>query len=261
MRTFPLPRVACGFLLLGWALPLVSSGAADPIAEVGKTASEWVKTRAETVRLEKDWEQDRALLEAMVNALKERAVRLQETRDHLQAATADERAEQASLEAKLAEAKQTLLSSEQRLRALTERVLQLRPRLPPRLAEALEMSYRSLESKELSPGERMQLVMTVLNRCAQFNLDITHGEEVLTLPGEAAAKSVEVIYWGLSHGYALDRAGGRAWLGTPGPSGWRWEALPDAAPAVAELLAVKRDEADPRLIRVPAKLDAETSRP
>ncbi|MDQ5979600.1 MAG: hypothetical protein QG602_2575 [Verrucomicrobiota bacterium] len=256
MRIPHTPRLSCGLLLLGCFLPPAAFGATDPIAEVGKTASEWVKTRAETVRLEKDWEQDRVMLESTVTALKERAVRLQESRDHLLASTAEGRAELASFEAKLAEAKQALASSEQRLRALTERVQQLRPRLPPRLAEALEMSYRSLDSKELSPGERMQLVMIVLNRCAQFNLDITHGEEVLTLPGEPAAKSVEVIYWGLSHGYALDRAGAKVWLGAPGPEGWRWEPIAGAAPAVVELLAVRRDEADPRLIRVPAKLDA-----
>ncbi len=257
MRTPPINRAACGFLLLGLALPLVAPGATDPIEEVGKTASEWVKTRAETVRLEKDWEQDRVLLESTLNALRERVDRLKEKRDHLLAATADERTEQASLNAKLTDAKQTLASTEQRLLALAEKVQALRPKLPPRLAEALEMSYRSLAGKELSPGERMQLVMTVLNRCAQFNMDITHGEEVLALPGEPTARSVEVIYWGLSHGYALDRAGGKAWLGSPGPEGWRWEPLAGAAPAIADLLAVRRDEADPRLIPVPAKLKSD----
>lgn len=246
--------LVCGVLLLGWAVPATTLGGADPIEEVGKTAAEWVRTRAETVRLEKDWEQDRMLLESTLTALKERVGRLQEKRDHLLAATADERAEQGSLNTKLTDAKQTLAATDQRLLILTDRVLRLRPRLPPRLAEALEMSYRSLGGKELSPGERMQLAMTVLNRCAQFNMDITHGEEVIALPGEPAAKSVETIYWGLSHGYALDRAGGKAWLGSPGAEGWRWEPLAGAAPAVAELLAVKRDEADPRLIRVPAKL-------
>ncbi len=118
------------------------------------------------------------------------------------------------------------------------------------------MSYRSLEGKDASPSERMQLVMTVLNRCAQFNLAITHGEETLTLEGEPGPKAVDVIYWGLSHGYALDRAGNKAWLGTPGPERWQWEPLSGAAPAVAELIAIRLDEADPRLVSVPARLKA-----
>jgi hypothetical protein len=194
------------------------------------------------------------LLSATLNGLKERADRLQEKRDYLLSTTADERAEQAALSGKLTEAKEKLQVTETQLQILTGKILRLRTQLPPRLRDALEMSYRSLEGKEGSPGERMQIVMTVLNRCAQFNLSISHGEEVLPLPGESAPKSVDVIYWGLSHGYALDRAGNKAWLGRPAEEGWRWEALDAGAPAVAELIAIRRDEADPRLVVVPARL-------
>ncbi|HEX2861985.1 MAG TPA: DUF3450 family protein [Lacunisphaera sp.] len=243
-------------LVFGFMVGVAAGAASDPIREVGKTASEWVNTRAETVRIEKAWTQDRTLLQSTINGLKERASRLQDRRDHLFAATAEERAELAALNAKLGESRETLRLTEARLQVLTEKIARLRPFLPPRLSEALEMSYRSLESQTPSPGERMQLVVTVLNRCAQFNLTITHGEEVLTLPGEAGPKAVDVIYWGLSHGYALDRAAGRAWLGTPGAERWEWESLPDAAPAIAELMAIRLDEADPRLVSIPARLKA-----
>lgn len=227
---------------------------ADPLKEVGQTASEWVKARAETVRLETEWTQNRALLESTIAGLKGRADRLQDTRDHLLSTTTDERAEQAALAAKLASSQESFRLTEDRLHTLTEKVLRLRAQLPPRLSDALEMSYRSLAAPTGSPGERMQLVMTVLNRCAQFNQSVTHGEETLTLPGEPGPKSVDVIYWGLSHGYALDRAGAKTWLGTPGSDGWRWEPLADAAPAVTALLSIRRDESDPRLVNVPARL-------
>lgn len=230
--------------------------AADPIQEIGRIASEWVQIRSETVRLEQSWAQDRALISAALEGLKERATRLEEKRDHLLAATAEQRAETATLAAKLAEAKESQQAIESRLQPLAARVLQLRPQLPPRLSAALEMSYRSLAGTAGSPAERLQLVFTVLNRCAQFNLSIEHGEEVLTLPGESAPKAVDVMYWGLSHGYALDRAGGKAWLGAPGRDGWRWEALEGAVPAVSALFAIRRDEADPRLVDVPARLKA-----
>lgn len=253
------PTVRCSFLAKLLAAFVVLAGgptspAADPIEEVGKTAAAWVKTRAETVRLEKQWEQDRVLLAATLEGLKDRVGRLQEKRGQLLAETADERKERAALEAKLAEAKDSLRLTEDRLQTLSGRVLRLRPRLPPRLADALALAYRSLESPEPSPGERMQLLITVLNRCAQFNQTISHGEEVLSLPGESAPKAVEVIYWGLSHGYALDRAAGKVWLGGPASEAWRWELLDGAAPAVGELLAISRDEADPSLVSVPARL-------
>jgi hypothetical protein len=232
----------------------ITAFASDPIKEVGHTATEWVKTRAETVRLETAWTQERALLASTVNGLKERAVSLEDKRDHVLSTTAESRAEQAALATKLADSQENLRLTETRLLALTAKVVSLRSQLPPRLSDALEMSYRTLASSGASAGERMQQVMTVLNRCAQFNLTITEGDETLTLPGEPGPKSLDVIYWGLSHGYALDRAGGKAWLGTPGASGWQWEPIADAAPAVTALLAIRRDAADPQLVRVPARL-------
>lgn len=253
-HTTPL-RLACGFILMASTVS-PPARAADPIEEVGKTASEWVKTRAETSRLTTAWAADRQLLVSTTNGLKERATQLQEKRDHLLATTADDRAEQAALAAKLTESRENLRTTETRLQSLSERVIRLRPMLPPRLSEALEMSYRSLATKEASPGERMQWVTTILNRCAQFNLSITQEEEVLTLAGEPGPKSLEVIYWGLSHGYALDRAGNKAWFGAPGASGWQWEPLNGAAPAVADLIAIRHDKDTPRLITVPARLKA-----
>ncbi len=244
------------FIALAGLFSVTAFAASDPIGDVSKMASDWVKTRAETVRIENAWAQDRSLLTSTIGGLQERVARLQDRHDHLMASTAEERTEQATLGTKLTESRASLQTTETRLLALTDKVLRLRPLLPPRLADALEMSYRSLEGKDASPSERMQLVMTVLNRCAQFNVSITHGEEILTLQGEPGPKAVDVIYWGLSHGYALDRAGGKVWLGTPGPERWQWEPLPDAAATVAELMAIRLDQADPRLVSIPARLKA-----
>lgn len=244
--------IICLAVAPGWA--------ADPIQEVGKTASEWVKTRAETVRLENAWAQERTLLAGTIGGLKERVARLQDQRDHLLADTAEERAEVAAMNTKLTHSREAFQLTEARLKAMTARVLALRPQLPPRLSSALDLSYRSLAGTEASPSERMQLVMTVLNRCAQFNQAITHGEDTLELPGEPGPRSLETLYWGLSHGYALDRAGGKAWLGGPAAGRWEWTQLEGAAPAVAELMAIRQDEADPRLVTVPARLKAPATR-
>lgn len=256
-HTTPLRR-AYGLILMAGTL-ILPVRAADPIEEVGKTASEWVKTRAETSRLATAWTQDRQLLTSTTNGLKERTTQLTEKRDHLLAVTADERTEQANLAAKLTESRENLRATDARLLALTDRVLHLRPMLPPRLSEALEMSYRSLGNKEASSGERMQWVTTILNRCAQFNLSITQEEEVLTLAGEPGPKSVEVIYWGLSHAYALDRTTNKAWFGAPGASRWEWEPLAGTAPSIATLIAIRHDKDTPQLVTVPARLKAVTT--
>ena len=101
----------------------------------------------------------------------------------------------------------------------------------------------------------MQLAMTVLNRCAQFNASIEQDQETIQFEGEPTPVSVDVIYWGLSHGYALDRVRNRAWLGSPGGGRWHWEPI-DNVEAVAKLIAVRMDAADPELVAVPARVDA-----
>jgi hypothetical protein len=251
--SFPCLRLVSRFWLFGLLLtPLCADP--DPLEPGEKAAGEWIKTRLETERLENSWASEKPLLESTVNGLKERADSLDEKRDHVKAKTAKDRDDIESMQAKNKAAADDLRAVEERIQTLGRKLVDLRPSLPPRLSEALEMSYRSLGGTGLSTGERMQLTMTILNRCAQFNRMVTCGEEVLTIEGGQGSQSLEVIYWGLSHAYALDRAAGKAWYGSPGPQGWRWEPLPDATRQVARLIAIYNDKADPDFVAVPAAL-------
>ncbi len=255
MNLPPLRRIRL-FLLLS-LLVGATLGAApdvDPLAPGEKAASEWIKVRLETTRIENEWASEHPLLESTVNGLKDRAQGLEEQRDLLKAKTARDREEIGAMEGKNKAASDDLHAVETRLAALVGQLVELRPSLPPRLSEALDLSYKSLANTSKPAGERMQLAMTVLNRCALFDRTITSGEEVLSIDGESGAKSLEVIYWGLSHGYALDRAAGKAWYGSPGPHEWQWEASADAVKPVSRLIAIYNDKADPDFVSVPATM-------
>jgi hypothetical protein len=190
----------------------------------------------------------------MIDALGQRAALVEEKREHAKARTAQDRAELDTLERKNEAAAAGLRVSESKLKETDQGLLALRASLPPRLSAALELPYKSIADPSLAVGDRMQHTMTILNRCMQFNRLVTAEEEVLTLAGEPAPKSLEVIYWGLSHAYALDRAAGKAWYGAPGAQGWQWEARPAAVGEVTRLLAIAHDKADPDFIVVPAQL-------
>ena len=239
---------------LGLLCSGLQGAATDPIETIGKAAADWVRTRTETVRLESDWTSQRPILESTVSALEQRARELEDKREGLKAKTARDRDELESIETKNQATADTLKTMETRLNEMRDRLIELRPTLPPRLSAALEMPYRSITGSDLAPGERLQLTMTILNRCVQFNRMITSGDEMLTLDGEPAPRSLEVIYWGLSHGYALDRTGGKAWCGSPGPQGWHWEARPEVVRQVARLIAVYNGKADPEFVAVPVQL-------
>jgi hypothetical protein len=252
-----LPRFSTGFLRWICLCVAVSplARAADALETADKSAAEWIKLQLENSRAESDWRTQRELLTTLVNALNERASLLEEKRELAKAATAKERDELDGMRAKNLAASNDLKALEERLEALSIKLIALRPSLPPHLSDALEMSYRSLASADLPVGERMQVAMTVLNRSAQFNRQVTTGEDVLSLDGEPPQKSFEVIYWGLSHGYAMDPAAHKAWLGRPQPgAGWRWEPKPEAFDAVVKLIAVANDKADPVYVAVPAAI-------
>ena len=249
----------CRCLILPAALlALVTRGAQDndPMQPGEKAAGDWIKVRLETARMETEWQTDKPLLESTVVGLKDRAQTLEDKRALLLSETSKDREDIATMQGKNKEASEDLHAAESRLQALDEKLTGMRPYLPPRLSDALELSFRSIANPGLATGERMQLTMTMLNRCLQFNHAVTSGEEVLTIEGEDAAKSLEVIYWGLSHGYALDRKAAKAWYGSPGPKGWRWEPLAGAADQVTKLIAVYNDKADPDFIVVPATLSS-----
>ena len=253
MSVAPFRRVAPLFLLALSALARLRGAESDPVADVEKAAADWVKTRAETVRLQTEWSGQRELLESLVSGLQERAQTLETKRDYLQAKTAKAREEIGRLEAANKAAVESMTITEAALHVLDDRLLRLRPTLPPRLSEALELSYRSLAAKELTLSERMQLTTVVLNRCITFNRAITCEEEVLKLGG-ANGQLAEVIYWGLSHAYALDRTNGNTWYGAPGADGWAWEPMPNGGAQVSRLIAIQRGKAEPTFVLAPARL-------
>ncbi len=224
----------------------------DPLDKVEKEAAEWVKIRAETVRLETEWNSQREITDATARALEQRAQSSEEKRNNLKAKGAKEREELDAVAAKNELSSQALDSAQSALKQTQESVLQMRALLPPRLSAALELPYKSLANPELSPGDRMQFTMTILNRCLQFNRTITYGEEPLQIESSAEPKILEVIYWGLNRAYALDRQAKKAWLGHSDQQGWRWDEHAEAVPAVERLIAVYNDKAEPAFIEVPA---------
>ena len=243
-------RWSCVGLIAGGALIV---RAAD-IESVEKAATEWARIRSETVRLENDWQWQRQLLMSTNTALQDRVRQLQVRRDELKAKTTGDRTDLQELATKNKAADDAIASANAHLKTVAEKLIQLRATLPPRLSQALELPYRSLANPALSPGERMLYVTTILNRCAQFNKTITYSDEPVSLPGQAEQKLLNVIYWGLGQGYALDRVTGKAYIGAPHANGWAWQENDAAAGALQQVIAINQEKADPDFVVLPAQL-------
>jgi hypothetical protein len=247
-----------GFLVGGLAAgvflqPAFAEGP-DAVESLQKAASDWVKVRAETAQIESDWNSQKPFLTSMVDSLNERADAAEAKREYLLAKTSKDRGELAGLEASSTASSDGLQATDTQLKAMDARLLVLRASLPTRLSAALELPYKGLASAELPVGDRMQLTMAVLNRCIQFDRVITCEDELLNVEAAGNPRLMEVIYWGLSHGYALDRRAGAAWYGSPGAHGWQWEPLPGGFAQVAQVVAVYHGKSEPVFVEVPARL-------
>lgn len=243
-----------GVLLVLLLLSVARVPAADSIETVQRAAAEWSKLRVETVRIETEWKWQRDTLQTSLDALNARITTLERNRDALTAAIASDETKSGNLAASTAASRQGMETIERRLHGIAAQLTALRPWLPPRLATALELPYRSIQDPKLGPAERMQHIVTIINRCGLFNKSITCGEDALNLDGNASPRLLGVVYWGLSHAYALDRNGNKAYFGHPGKDGWFWEPQPEIAGAVAQLLAINEEKSDPAFVEVPAQV-------
>jgi hypothetical protein len=243
-------RLAVAVLLCGL---LASARAASPMDDVQKAATEWAKVRVETAKIETDWTWQQTLMQSTLDALQARVQQLEAKRTELVNRTAEERGDITEQTARRQAMKEAEAEAARHLVQLGDRLVRMRAWLPPRLSVALELPYRSLVAPDVSAGERMRQVMTILNRCAQFNRMVSTGEEMITRP-DGEKRLMEVVYWGLSHSYALDRVGGAAYLGAPAEGGWAWTPLSGMAPQIARLLDASRDKAEPAFVVVPAQV-------
>jgi hypothetical protein len=231
--------------------------AADTVESVHRSAVEWVKLREEKARVEGEWAHERDLMQATIPAMQERLKLLEEKRGLTDAQTATARRDADQEATKGAALVLSLEKSKTRLRQISRELVQMRAALPPRLSRALEFAFASLQDEALSPAERMRSVITVLERCAQFNGAVTLSEEALSIEG-SSEKVMEVLYWGLAQAYALDRSGKQAYIGRPGAQGWVWEAHPEAVQKISAAIDVHRDTAEPRFVMLPVKIGAKT---
>ena len=241
------------FLILPGILP-VNVSTADSLESVQDSARKWIEIRLETSQLESDWAWQKDLLQSMEQSLSFRVGELGDREALLLAQTATQREAVEQSREQVARLRADLAVLENDIGEVVQTLQDLRAFFPPSLSDSLELAFKSLEDPSLSLGERMQLVVTVLNRCQQFNDMISCREETIGKRAEGSQKVMSVIYWGLSHAYALDRSTGDTFLGQPGEAGWTWTPRDGIEPEVRKLIEVFNEETDPVLVKAPVRV-------
>ncbi len=218
----------------------------------------WVETRKIISKENRDWTLGREVLNERIG-LVEREVK--SVRDKIREAEASiaeadkKRAELAAANDRLKSASaalgRTVVSLEQRTRTLLKRLPEpIRERVKP-------LSQRFPEDPNdtrLSLSERFQNIVGILNEVNKFNREITVTPEVRRLDGGQSAE-VTTVYVGIGQAYYASADGRMAGVGTATEDGWLWKPANEAAPEIARVIAILKNEEVASFVRLPIETE------
>jgi len=227
----------------------------DSLEAIQASALKWIDIRLETAQLQSDWSWQKDLLESTVDAIEFKVERLEAEEALLAAQTESDQVKLDESRQEVALLQSQLTEHGEHNQMLIGSLQALRPSLPPRLSDSLDLAFKSLSKTDLPSGERLQLIGTILNRCLQFNNTITYSEEIVPINGQATRKVMSVLYWGLGQAYALDRVKGEAYVGRPGTDSWEWTLAEKAGPEIQQLIDMFQERIDPVLVKTPIHIN------
>jgi len=140
---------------------------------------------------------------------------------------------------------------------LEDRTKQLLGRLPDPIRDRVKPLSQRLpddpDETQLSISERFQNVVGILNEVDKFNREIVVNSEVRTLQ-DGSSVQVTALYVGIGQGYYANESGTIAGIGTATPDGWVWKPSNEAAPQIAEAIAIFNNEKVATFVQVPVDI-------
>ena len=198
------------------------------------------------------WQREISLLEAEKAALREE---LSRWGDFPESAAA-ERLDLASRKERAATTLQALVPVVRRAEA---NILKWCGRIPPSLAENTEKAFGRIPDASRPPdtmsvSRRLQVVVALYAQIEAMQHSVHVTRELLPL-GDGARRECEVIYLGLTRGFAVTADERWAGIGEPGPDGWVWNARPGIASSVRRAIRVFQRQGPAEMVPLPLSVD------
>jgi hypothetical protein len=264
----PAPAAAAGVLApaiaaisIGLPQGAPPAGAADAarqptLEETRLTLAKWIETQQIIAKERNDWQQGREILQGRIDLVGKEVGVLKERIRQSEEAVAQSDRKRDELLAQDAELK-TL--GEQLATAATvmeEQIRGLLKQLPDpvkgRIAPLVERIPADPAATRVTPAERFQNVLGILNEVNKANSEISVAYEIRTL-ADGSSSEVQVIYLGLAQAYFLSPKG-EAGIGRPTEDGWKWEPAPGAANQILLALEVIEGKHVPTFVPLPIKI-------
>jgi hypothetical protein len=239
-------------LLAALVAPGIAQQAADPVREIDALTQQWTDLEHQKDVLRADWRTQKPVLEQQLRLLEREIAELtaflettaaqqdevEQRRLELLTEQTELEEEAAALDASLAQASVVLHS--------------LQRDLPPPLSEAWVEELARLDNSVETSTERFRKLIDLLGQLEDFEAKVTLNEVVMTL-SDGRDHVVKQVYLGMSHGWYVTADQSFAAAGMPGPNGWQWTPVTDAAP-IATIVGILEQRLDPDFVSIPLEL-------
>ncbi len=229
-----------GLLALG-----LTARSAEMPADGRAALEKWVETKRLICKERQDWRAEKALLEDRIQLVRRETESLKESTAQVAAHIGEADQKLAESMGKIEELKAATAGLGEDIIRLEAGVLDLLSQAPTPIVERVKpLSQRIPQpgsQTRMGLSERFQNVIGILNEVNKFCREITVTSEVRDQPDGSKAE-VTVMYLGLARAYYCNAASGLAGIGRPGPQGWIWEPNNELAQAVADAIAIYRNE-------------------
>jgi hypothetical protein len=249
---------AAAVLLVGMAASTVAAIGGEAAVDGRVVLERWVETKRLISRENQDWRTEQALLEDRIQLVRRETETLQETTTQVTGNIGEADRKLAELTASVDELKAATAGLGADIVRLEAGVRTLLARAPTPIVEHVKPLSQCIpkpgDETRVGLSVRFQNVIGILNEVNKFCREITVTSEVREQPDGGQAE-VTVVYFGIARAYYCNAASGLAGIGRPGPEGWIWEPHNELAPAIAETIAIYRNEKPAGYILLPGGVE------
>ncbi len=228
-----LPAIICLALLLR-----CGARADELLSDAREAVSQWVAVEKTLSREAAAWREKQANLNDLISVARKEIESLQAQIADSKETTTVADARRDGLVERQERLKKTTAAISGFLEPTESRLRELKKRLPAPLQEKLASHYKRLpsnaETTSLGLAERMQTVVGILTEIQKFDTVVTVVENVRKL-NDGSSGEVRTIWFGLGAAYYISAGGRDAGVGEPGAEGWTWKSQPELAEAILEV--------------------------
>jgi hypothetical protein len=214
----------------------------------------WIESRRLVSRERQDWRSTKEILEGRIDLAAREIETMTAKTDQARKDLGDGDRKIEELTQQNEELKDTTEGLRGSLASLETRTLALLDRTPTPIRERVkplsQRIPRDPDATKMSLSERFQNVVGILNEVNKSSREMAVASEVRDL-ADGTKSEVTVLYLGIGQAYYCNLGGGIAGVGRADATGWTWAASNELAQAVADAIAIHRNEKPAAYVPLP----------